>query len=199
MSSFEELRNDYYHRVAIAPDEPYPTRLFYSDIVLHLPVLEYYASLCEHVTEFGVREGCSTTALIAGCKGVVNSYDIETSPVVSLLSRTRLPCARWEFRQQNTVAPGFIIPPTDFLFIDTLHTFDHVRQELAIHGRQAGKYLGFHDTYTCGELDKSGPDQNAPGILPAIYTFLAQYLNEYKTVYRTNVNNGLWILSRESV
>lgn len=196
MTSFEEIRHDYYHRVSVAPNERRPDPIYFSDIVLHLPVLEYYASLCDHVTEFGVRDANSTVALISGCKGVVNSYDIDRSPMTKLLATLRLPCAKWEFFERSTIDPTLSIPVTDFLFIDTLHTFEHVSQELSLHGRKTKRFLGFHDTYTCGDRDLSGPDQNANGILPAIHAFLAKYPDEYRTVYRTNVNNGLWILER---
>lgn len=195
--NFDSLKQDRYHHVACGPFEKNTSMLVGSDIVLHLPVLEYYASLCEHVTEFGVRDGHSTIALIAGCKGQVASYDIQRSNVVDVLEKMDLPC-KWSFRELDTGDPwgGLLVEPTEMLFIDTLHIYGHVKKELAIHGRKATKFLAFHDTFTCGERDLSGPNPNAIGILPAIREFLSCHPGEYETVYRTDVCNGLWILKR---
>ena len=38
----------------------------YSDISAHLPLLEYLASKCIHITEFGTRDGFSTCAFMSG-------------------------------------------------------------------------------------------------------------------------------------
>lgn len=197
MSHFHALKQSMYHRVAVGPFEAPTHSLVGSDIVLHLPVLEYYASLCRHVTEFGTREGCSTVALLAGCRGEVHSYDIEVTPAKAVLGAMDLPC-KWEFHVGDTGSPDTPVAETDMLFVDTLHTYEHVKKELAHHGRKARRFLAFHDTFTCGERDLSGPDPNALGILPAIREFLAPYPSEYRTVYRTDVNNGLWVLERVS-
>lgn len=193
---FHDLQQDYYHRVAVGPFERPTTSLVGSDIVLHLPVIEYFASLCRHCTEFGVREGHSTVALIAGCKGKVVSYDIEHTPVVDLLRAIPLPCASWEFRPADTGSVRLEIEETDFLFIDTLHTYDHVRKELTLHGRKARRFLGFHDTFTCGERDLSGPDPSARGIMPAVREFLAAHPGEYRVAYETKANNGMTVYER---
>lgn len=193
---FETLKQDYYHRVAVGPFELPTPSLAGSDIVLHLPVIEYYASLCGHCTEFGVRNAHSTVALIAGCKGDVVSYDIEHSPAVDLLRGMKLPCRSWSFRLGDTGAPLPDMAETDFLFLDTLHTYDHVRRELALHGRKARRFLGFHDTHACGEYDRSGPDPRARGIVPAVREFLASYPGQYRVAYHTSACNGMTIYAR---
>ena len=156
-----------------------------SDIVFHLPTLEHYASLCSHVTEFGVRTGKSTVALIMGCKGEVHSYDIDNSPMVRLLQEEaeNLPC-KWTFHQGDTSV--VTIEETDMLFIDTEHTYAHVKKELATSGRKARRFLAFHDIISC------------PQIVPAIDEFLNQYENEYTVVHRTTQNNGFLVLERVS-
>lgn len=195
MTPFQALKQSMYHRVAVGPHEA-PTRtLVGSDVVLHLPVLEYYASLCSHVTEFGVRDGNSTVALLAGCRGEVHSYDIEAAHAVSVLGGMDLPC-RWFFHLADTGSPDAGVGETDFIFFDTLHTYEHLSRELAHHGRKARKFLAFHDTFTCGEFDASGPDPSARGILPAIGEFAARHPGEYRTAYRTDACNGLLVLER---
>lgn len=192
--SFAYFKRSFYTRVAYDVLSPVPTKLELSDIVLHLPVLEYYASLCGHVTEFGVREGCSTVALLSGCRGKVSSFDIKTTPIVRALRSIELPCA-WEFTELDTSQPDDRIGETEMLFFDTLHTREHLSKELHHHGRKASRFLAFHDTFVCAERDLSGPDPTAEGILPAINEFLREHRG-YETVYRTEANNGLWILER---
>jgi len=195
MKDFNALKQSFYHKVAVGPFETSTYTLVGSDIVLHLPVLEYYASLCDHVTELGTREGQSTVALVAGCKGEVHSYDICRSAFVDMFEGMNKP-SRWFFHQGDTTDPTLGITDTDMLFVDTLHTYDHVTKELALWWRKARKFLAFHDTFTCGQFDLSGPDPHAKGILPAIEEFLAYYPDEYETVYRTDCNDGLWVLKR---
>lgn len=195
--NFNSLKQDFYHRVAVGPFEANTSMVVGSDIVLHLPVLEYYASLCDTVVEFGVREGQSTVALIAGCRGSVKSFDVQRSDIVSFLQDTTLPCS-WSFTQLDTGDPAVsdLVPEADMFFIDTLHIYEHVVKELAIHGRKAKRFVAFHDTHTCGERDISGPNPNAIGITPAIEEFLASHHEEYRTVYKTSACNGLWIIER---
>lgn len=194
---FSSLKHACYHRVSAAPNEPRTHELVLSDIVLHLPVLEYYASLCDSVTEFGVRGGESTVALIAGCRGVMHSFDICHSPIVDVLNGCELPC-KWSFQTLDTGSEqdNELVKETDLLLIDTLHTYEHVTKELRLHGRKAKRFIAFHDTFTCGEVDVSGSDPLARGILPAINEFLQKFPGEYKTVYRTNACNGLWVVER---
>lgn len=170
-----------------------------SDIVEHLPTLFMYAAQCQHVTEFGVREGRSTVALIAGCPGEVCSFDIKETPIVSTLRSVELPCKSWSFTEMNTGDTNRVmcVGETDMLFLDTLHTYDHLKKELDLHGRKAKKFLAFHDTETCWNFDQSGKDPRAIGIGKAIQEFLSQYENEYVALYMTPKNNGLLVLKRK--
>lgn len=195
---FAQLKEDLYHKITTTPTSPRFDPALVSDIVLHLPVLEYYASLCDSVVEFGVREANSTVALIAGCKGKVDSFDIQRSPEVGILEGMTLPCSSWTFHLLDTGSPEVVdqVPEADLLFIDTLHTYNHVIQELRLHGHKARRFIAFHDTFTCGEQDLSGPNPSARGIVPAIEEYLAWNPGQFETVYRTDACNGLWILKR---
>lgn len=196
MNTFESFKSSCYHKVSIGPFEERAKQLVFSDTVLHLPVLEYYASLCEHVTEFGVRDGESTSALIGGCTGDVHSYDIQRTPIVDFLEGIELPCRSWTFHRGSTIDPSLGVSETDMLYVDTLHTYDHVSQELSLWGRKARRFIAFHDTFACGEFDVSGLNPKARGILPAIEEFIQKHPGDYETAYRTNASNGLWILKR---
>jgi hypothetical protein len=47
-----------------------------SDINKHLQTLKLYASICDHITEMGVRKIISTYALLMGKPKKLISYDI---------------------------------------------------------------------------------------------------------------------------
>ncbi len=163
-----------------------------SDISAHLPFIEYIASRCAHCTEFGTRDCFSTSALIAGCPGKVVSYDLNIGGNVQQLASLELPCD-WRFIQVNTLAEGFEIDFTDLLFVDTLHTYNQVKGELAQHAHNVGHYIMFHDTYSHGirSLDVQGEE----GIMRAIEEFLVEH-PEWKNVYQVQFNHGLIMLEK---
>jgi len=183
---FPALKHSCYHRIACGPFDGETSVLIGSDIVLHLPVLEYFASLSETVVEFGVRDGQSTVALISGCRGIVHSFDIRMSGVVNDLRALELPC-KWTFQTLDTGSEleSGLVPECDMLFIDTEHTHQQMSKELLLHGRKAMKFLAFHDTFTFRDE-----------ICPAIEDFVASHPGEYRELYRTDCNNGLLILER---
>lgn len=163
------------------------------DMTAHLPILKYFATCSNHVTEFGLREGYSTMALASGLYYKTRklvSYDIVRHPIHNTFEKIDFPC-EWEFHIQNTIADDFYIDSTDFLFIDDLHTYNQVNKELARHGHKVKKFLGFHDTYSQGErsLDREGEE----GILRAIQ----EYTNKgWKLIYKVDFNHGLQIYER---
>jgi hypothetical protein len=165
-----------------------------SDINEHLPMLYFLASQCEHVTEFGVRTGASTLAFLHALQGrpaTLRSYDINDNFGVhkSLTPHTSVD---WQFAVCSTLAISQI-EPTDLLFVDTLHRYDQVRQELALHGDAARRWIAFHDTETFGTVGDDGGD----GINRAIDEWLA-LRPEWRIVYRTHRNNGLTVIEREA-
>lgn len=160
----------------------------------HLPLLRFLASQCEHVTEFGLREGYTTAALTLGlanqnCKLV--SYDISVHPIHKLFNSIDWPC-HWQFVLKDIVSPGWQIEETDFLFVDDLHTYKQVKAELAQHGGQVRKYLAFHDTYSQGAV--SLDVERETGIKPAIDEYTAAH--GWKLVYKVNFNHGLEVYAR---
>ena len=164
-----------------------------TDINEHLPMLYYLAQQCDHVTEFGVRTGASTLAFLHGLQGrpaTLRSYDINDQYGVqdSLTKWTRV---EWTFSICSTLSITRI-EPTDLLFVDTLHNYDQVRQELALHGDAARRWIVFHDTETFGTVG----DDGGRGINQAITEWL-EAKPEWRIVYRTHRNNGLTVIERE--
>jgi predicted O-methyltransferase YrrM len=167
-----------------------------SDINEHLPMLSFLAEQCDHVTEFGVRTGESTLAFLHGLRGKhdahLRSYDINDDYRVKQ-SFQPLTKTDWIFVTASTLTISKI-EPTDLLFIDTLHNFTQVSQELALHGDQSKRWIAFHDTETFGTVGDDGGE----GINKAIHEFM-DARPEWRVVYHTHRNNGLTVIERESV
>jgi predicted O-methyltransferase YrrM len=165
-----------------------------TDINEHLPMLYFLAQQCDHVTEFGVRTGASTLAFLHGLQGrpaTLRSYDINDQYGVQD-SLTRWTRVEWTFSICSTLSITRI-EPTDLLFVDTLHNYDQVRQELALHGDAARRWIVFHDTETFGTVG----DDGGRGINQAITEWL-EAKPEWRIVYRTHRNNGLTVIERET-
>jgi hypothetical protein len=128
-----------YLKIAAAP----------SDIQRHLPRLRQEAR--GTVLELGVRGGSSTVALLAGLEergGVLWSVDVDPASAAVFPDH-----AQWRFvladsRDERTVVGAGLPTELDVLFIDTLHTYEQVRDELAVWGDRvvAGGVILFHDT-----------------------------------------------------
>lgn len=177
------------------------------DINEHLETLNKYAKECEHITEFGTREITATWAFLAAKPKTFVGVDIYLSPNLPYALEL---CAEngidFQWKHQSTLEPDYVIEPTDFLFIDTAHTYGQLKAELVRHGNQARKYIGFHDTVTFGYVNEAPYKENeafessippdAPkGLVPAIDEFLAENPHWVRELVHTN-NNGLTILKR---
>lgn len=162
-----------------------------SDINQNLPILYELAKECETIIEMGVRTGVSTRAFLNTSASLI-SIDIEKNTTVeelfALADKKRKPC-------QYIIGDvlKMEIPETDLLFIDTLHTYEQLVQELKLHGNKAKKYLIFHDTHTFGVLGEHGIDKK--GLIPAIIEFIIANPHWEFYIHKTN-NNGLTVLKR---
>lgn len=124
----------------------------------HLPTLRQYAERCQRVTEFGTDIGFSTCAFLAAAPKSVDCYDIIRTAEVDLLADLCPSETVFRFHQKDTREAT--IKPTDLLFIDTIHTYWQVTEELQRHARKVRRYLIFHDIV-------SNPD-----IVPAINEYM---------------------------
>lgn len=161
-----------------------------SDINENVHILYDLAKNCKHVTEMGVRTGVSTRALLNSDVELV-SYDIELNKNVSDLFKFALNIGKKvSYKKANVL--NIEIEETDLLFIDTLHTYEQLKQELRLHGNKARKYLAFHDTFTFGLKGELGGNN---GLLSAIIEFLIENPHWRFKIYKTN-NNGFTVLER---
>jgi hypothetical protein len=157
-----------------------------SDINEHLPALYALARECRHVTEFGTRTGVSTTAFLYAQPDKLVCYDRVRFPQVERLARA---AGRTEFVFREEDVLWADVEDTDLLFIDTLHTYEQLSQELRLHAHKVRKYIILHDTTTYGER---GEVEGQAGLWPAVEEFLAR--GTFRLRQRYTHNNGLAVL-----
>ncbi len=162
-----------------------------NDMTEHMSTLRAYAARCASVVEFGVRHCVSTWGLLAGQPVRMRSYDIERQPEVSEVEATV--CGTGiDFQFILGSSLDVEIEETDLLFIDSLHTYDQLRQELVLHARKVRKFIILHDTTTFGDIDQFG---GSPGLWCAVEEFLT-LRGDWKLKERFTNCNGLTVLER---
>ena len=165
-----------------------------SDFNEHMPILRSYAERVKLVTEFGA--GRSSWALLYAHPQRLRCYDINPrrTEILDLVSLGHAIGIDVDFVVGNTLE--IEIEPTDLLFIDSLHTYTHLTQELDRHASKVSHYILLHDTETFGQM---GEDGKQPGLMGAVEDFLAKD-TRWRMCDRLKNNNGLTILERvESV
>lgn len=182
-----------------------------NDISDHLLTMQQLAMDCDHVTEVGVREGCSIWAWLAGRPKVLRGYDQNPLPLQTFLELTRQAKELGvDFAFYHASILTVEIEETDLLFIDTLHTYKQLSMELHLHADKARKYIVLHDTEIFGYMDGTVGGEGAPppeleafynalddklGLRPAMDEFLA--INPHWTIEAHYPSNyGLTVLRR---
>lgn len=183
----------------------------YSDIYEHLPLLKQLASQCSSAVEIGVRTMVSSWAILEGLASSssdVRGYlgiDIESPPSDTLRVARRLAEANgigFQFWQANDMAVD--IEPTDFLFIDSLHTYCHLTYELEKFSPKVGRFIALHDTNDpLDDVVYRGDNSEYPlwidrhkrGLWLAVEDFLKRH-PEWELYERRFNNYGLTILRR---
>lgn len=165
-------------------------RVTLSDIYEHLPTLKKYTEECESVVELGVRYIVSTWAFLAGHPRTMLSVDIEHpsafgADIMEVYDLADGAGITYNFIQKSSL--NIDLPEHDFLFIDTLHTYNQLSAELDLHHSKAKKYIAMHDTNLDGDPD------NMRG---AISDFLNR-TPEWEVAEQFDNNNGLTILKRK--
>ena len=162
-----------------------------SDINQNLYILHAIAKKCKHITEMGVRTGVSTRAFL-NTDATLVSYDIQLNKEVSDLFEI----AKKEGKNVNYIKADVLnieIEETDFLFIDTLHVYEQLKQELNRHSKKVKRFIAFHDTYTFGLKGENGTDSK--GLLTAIIEFMIMNPEWKFRLFKTS-NNGMTVIER---
>lgn len=156
------------------------------------PTLRAYAEKCSHITEFGVRGVFTTWAFLVARPKRLVSYDIEYNPNIEGAKREASKAKiSFEFRKENTL--DVEIEETDLLFIDTTHTYAHLKAELECHASKVRKFIAIHDTESFGEI---GEDKTTPGEKASVSEFLAAH-PEWVQKEHIVISNGLTVLERK--
>jgi SAM-dependent methyltransferase len=163
-----------------------------SKSAIGLLVLELHklASQYKHVTEFGVQKGPSTLSLAYGRSEQLVSY--EFNDVLEPEMRARIQtAANWKYILADTRTID--IELTDFLFIDTKHTYEQLLTELRKHASKVRHVIAMHDVFSFGVFGEFDQKQ---GLLYAINEFLAECPEWYIERLITG-DHGLCILKRK--
>lgn len=179
------------------------------DINEHLVTLRKYASKCGHVTEMGTRFAVSTLAFIIGKPKKFVAIDLNYhffQPYEKEVKNFAKLCeTEFEFVEGDVLKMD--IEQTDFLFIDTLHTYNQLSKELRKHESKVNKWIALHDTVTFGYRDEDfytngkisedviGDKIEKSGLYVALLDFLGENKNWKIKEHFTN-NNGLTIIER---
>ena len=156
-----------------------------SDINEHLPTLKKYALLSDRIIELGVRGMVSTWALLAGIPQFLVSVDIvhpseHGGDVEEAKKMAKEEGVNWFFEKLSSLRVEF--PRHDLLFIDTIHSYEQLTQELKLHSPHTTKYIILHDT-----------------IIPEMKRALSDFLlgnNDWKVKEVFTNNSGLTVLQR---
>jgi len=180
-----------------------------SDINEHLPTLYQYGKKCNSIIEMGVRSGVSTYALLASQPEIMTSYDINKhdAKIDEMIFLSKVYDIKYKFIISDVLFID-IKENTDLLFIDTLHTYNQLYQELSLHASKIEKFIIMHDTTTYGYIDEtiynhaSEKIKNQPktkqGLIPAIEDFLnSKEGSNWFIKEKFDNNNGLIILERK--
>lgn len=163
-----------------------------TDINEHLPTLKRLASRCLYVTEFGVRSGRSTIALIAGRPKKLVSYDVDSKAFADhddVCAAAKEAGVDFTFVKANDLEVDIGI--TEMLFIDTEHTYGQLAAELKKHAGHVTQYIVLHDTHMTS--------WGATGDSPQMWRAIAELIlsdDDWCVLRSYFNNNGLTILSR---
>lgn len=177
-----------------------------SDINEHLPTLFKYARRSDHVTEMGVRSVVSTWAFLFANPRTLVSYDIlKNTGVDEAVILSKRYNVNFNFIEADVLK--IEIENTDLLFIDTLHTYAQLTQELNLHAQKVDKYIILHDIetfayqdekiyYHASEITKAYKSNKA-GLVRAVNDFLKTPSGAHWKIHKLfKNNNGLLILKR---
>ena len=162
-----------------------------TDMIEHMALIKAYSQQCRSAVEFGVYDCTSTWALLAGGPERLTSYDIERRREVDDVEAAAKDSGTiFQFVLADSAKVE--IDEIDLLFIDSMHTYEHLSKELAMHAGRVRKYILMHDTTTFGNVDQTGTGR---GLWPAVEEFLASHTEWFVLERRTNCH-GLTVLQR---
>lgn len=172
-------------------EEIYKLRSEKGNVHEHVPTFREYASKVDHVTEFGFGGGWSASGFLMGKPKRFITYDIKLDDILAREYKEMVKNDT-NFVAIETDTAKITIEPTDLLYIDSLHTYTHLKKELSLHADKVKKWIMMHDTATYGSR---GEDKQSPGLTQAIEEFIQSNPEWIIKEVRTSCH-GLTILGR---
>ena len=98
------------------------------------------------VRELGAFQGASASAFFEGGVTSVESIDLDPRHLSSEIRSALEDMGSWSLRVESSVSSEAVWDEVDLTFLDTVHTYQHVAEELRIHGQTSKKFVAVHDT-----------------------------------------------------
>jgi len=118
-----------------------------SDISGHMDTMLRYGRECKTIVEFGTCRGTSTLCWILSKPSEILCVDIDHQPLYAWdIIKDFIKDFSIDLKLVTGDSRTYKIEPTELLFIDTIHEYGFLLQELNSSGNKATKYLIFHDT-----------------------------------------------------
>lgn len=156
-----------------------------SDINEHMDTMLRYGRKCKTIVEFGTCRGTSTLCWVLAKPAKILCVDIEPQTIYAWDAiKDFIADFSINFKLVKGDSRTYEIEPTELLFIDTVHKYNFLLQELHSSGNKATKYLIFHDTVS------------SPGCFQAVLVFCKENPHWKIKEHFTN-NNGLTICERK--
>lgn len=160
-------------------------------IIYDMDVILAIAKEVDHITELGVHKCNSIYGWLAGEPKKVVGVDIKSQPEWEVLKEI---VADTTLNLELIISNDLevVLEETDLLFIDSLHTYNHVCALLRIHQEKVKKYIVLHDVYT---IDGTvGKGKIGPQLHKAVMRFL-DITDEWKEIKHTR-DCGLFFMER---
>lgn len=142
---------------------------------------------CNSYTEFGINQGATLAAAVLQNPPAVRAYDIKLDWYNKAHSLFEQYASNHsiDYRVFESSTLDCDIVPTDLLYIDTQHKYEHLRAELVRHAKKVRKFIICHDTTL------------KPGLKRAIDEFVrAQPV--WSIAYHCSTNVGFTTIARKT-
>lgn len=179
--SLEELEGLY-------GDQAYYGEVMKGYMAQYAKVFDLYVRPEMDVAEFGVHRCASSTYLLRRC-ATLHSWEISRGRAPEHDALMRLAEGRWNLHYEDSRKAK--LPPVHVLFIDSAHTCEQMKAELATAPPSVSKHIIIHDTTTSWWIGHG----NVKGIGPAVREFLERS-SEWREEERIWPAPGMMVLSR---
>ena len=169
-------------------------RAYKTDCVYHHEVLREITSQADVrvVAECGVYQGWSTALFMTCDIDSLYSYEVDfqhVAPLILAFMQAKGDIS-WSLYSHNTIADP--IAPADLVFLDTVHTYEFVQQEIALQAPHAAKYIAVHDA--------NYPNEPTP---KKVRDAVTEYANNSNGVWKIDLDSshgtGIIVLKRQKL